>query len=64
MKIGLLGQIADRWLELGSIERARPILHEGQAILADWPKDNWFFGAEEFADHAGQHRSPGGNRDL
>ena len=49
VKIGLLGQIADRWLELGSIERARPILHEGQAILADWPKDNWFFGAEEFA---------------
>jgi hypothetical protein len=50
VKIGLLGQIADRWLELGSIERARPILLEGQAILTDWPKNNWPFSAEGFAD--------------
>ncbi len=49
VKVGLLNRIADRWLDLGSIERARPILREGQAILADWPKDNWFFGAEAFA---------------
>jgi hypothetical protein len=50
LRIKLLGQIADRWLELGSIERARPILLEGQGILAAWPRDNWFFEAEEFAD--------------
>jgi hypothetical protein len=49
VKVGLLSQIADRWLELGSIERARPIVVEGQAILTNWPKDNWFFGAEGFA---------------
>jgi hypothetical protein len=50
VKIRLLGQVADRWLELGSIERARPILLEGQVILAAWPKNNWFFEAEDFAD--------------
>jgi Carboxypeptidase regulatory-like domain len=50
VKVGLLGQIADRWLELGSIERARPILLEGQRILADWPKNNWPLSAEGFAD--------------
>jgi hypothetical protein len=50
LKIKLLGQVADRWLDLGSIERARPILLEGQGILATWPRDNWFFDAEAFAD--------------
>jgi Carboxypeptidase regulatory-like domain len=49
VKIKLLGQIADRWLDLGLIERARPILLEGQGLLATWPRDNWFFDAEEFA---------------
>jgi len=50
VKIRLLGQIADRWLELGSIERARPILIEGQGILAAWPQNSSFLGAEEFAN--------------
>ena len=50
MKIRLLGQVADRWLELGSIERARPILLEAQEILAAWPRNNWFSEAEEFAE--------------
>ena len=50
MKITLLGQIADRWLELGEIERARPILIEGQGLVAAWPKDRWFWGVEQFAD--------------
>ncbi len=50
VKLRLLGQVADRWLELGSIERARPILLEGRGIVAAWTKNNWFFGVEEFAD--------------
>ena len=50
VKIRLLGQLADRWLELGSLERARPILLEGQAITAAWPKDKWLKEAEEFAE--------------
>jgi hypothetical protein len=50
VQIRLLGQIADRWLELGSIERARPILLEGQRILAARPKNDWSFAVEEFAD--------------
>jgi hypothetical protein len=49
-KVGLLGQIADRWLELGEIERARPILIEGQGLVAAWRKDHWFWGVEQFAD--------------
>ena len=49
LKIKLFGQVADRWLDLGSIERAKPILLEGQGILAAWPRDNWFFDAEGFA---------------
>ena len=49
-KVQLLGQIADRWLELGAIERARPILVEGQGIVAAWPKDRWSFEAEGFAE--------------
>ena len=49
-KVKLLGQIADRWLELGSIEKARPILLEGQQIVAAWPKDQWFFDVEQFAE--------------
>jgi hypothetical protein len=50
LKIKLLGEIADRWLELGSIDRARPILLEGQRIVMAWPGDTWFFEAEEFAE--------------
>jgi Carboxypeptidase regulatory-like domain len=50
IKIRLLGQLADRWLALGSLNRARPILREGQAILAAWPKDKWLFEAENFAE--------------
>jgi hypothetical protein len=49
-KVWLLGEIADRWLELGSLERARPILLEGQRILANMPKETWVFQAEKFAD--------------
>ena len=64
VKVWLLGQIADRWLELGSVERARPILLEGQAIVAAWPKEQWFFEAEGFRRGPGRHRPPGRHRAL
>jgi hypothetical protein len=50
VRIRLLGHVADRWLELGSIERARPILLEGRAMVDVLPKDRWSSEAEEFAD--------------
>ena len=49
-KLGLLGKIADRWLDLGSLERARPILVEGQAVLAGLTDKSWFFETEQFAE--------------
>jgi hypothetical protein len=50
VKLRLLGVIADRWLELGSLEHARPILLQGREIVTAWPKNEWFFEAEEFAN--------------
>jgi hypothetical protein len=49
-KIRLLGQVADRWLEAGAFERARPILREGQELVAARPRGIWSFEAEEFAE--------------
>jgi len=49
-RVQLLGRIADRWLDLGSVDRARPILLEGQALLADRPKDRYSFESEVFAE--------------
>ena len=49
-KIKLLGQVADRWLDLGSIDRARPILREGQEIVAARPRNQWMFEGEDFAN--------------
>ncbi|WP_435006864.1 carboxypeptidase regulatory-like domain-containing protein [Tundrisphaera lichenicola] len=49
-KVRLLGRIADRWLELGSVERARPLLLEGKGIIDARPKDRWSFELEEFAE--------------
>ena len=50
VKLRLLGQIADRWLGLGSLDRATPILREGRAIEATFPRDRWSQEAEEFAN--------------
>lgn len=50
LKVKLLGQIADRWLRLGALAKARPILLEGQAIIAAWPKETWHFESEAFAE--------------
>ncbi len=50
LMITFLGQIADRWLTLGSIERARLILLEGQRILTNGPGDAWAFEPEVFGE--------------
>ena len=49
-KIRLLGQIADRWLDLGAPDRATPILREGQAVVATLPGASYSHESEEFAD--------------
>jgi hypothetical protein len=49
-RLGLLGQVADRWLDLGLIDRARPILREGRSIIASMPEDQYSATAEPFAE--------------
>ncbi len=49
-RLQVLGQIADRWLEMGLVDRDRPILRQGRAIIAKLPRDQYSFAAEEFAD--------------
>ena len=49
-KLQILGHIADRWLELDALDRAIPVIREGQAILATLPQDHYFYSIEEFAD--------------
>lgn len=49
-RIRLLGLIADRWLERGSLEKARPILLEGRDAIAGLPADRSFFEFEAFAE--------------
>ncbi len=46
----LLGHVADCWLDLDAVDRATPIIREGQAIVATMPQDRYSFGVEEFAD--------------
>ena len=45
-----LGQIADRWLEIGDIDRAKAVIREGQGILAALPRDKHSFTVEGFAE--------------
>jgi hypothetical protein len=49
-RLGFLGQVADRWLDLGMLDRARPILLEGRRILARMPKDDYSPGAAGFGE--------------
>ena len=49
-RLRLLGQVADRWLDLGAFDRAAPILREGRAIVETLPKDKWSQEAEQFAE--------------
>lgn len=52
-RLGLLGRVADEWLSLGQLDRARPIIVEGRDLLATFPKGRFFFGAEEFGEVLG-----------
>ena len=49
-KLQILGHVADRWLDFDALDRATPILHEGQAIMATMPPDKYSFALEEFAE--------------
>ena len=49
-RLNLLRQVADRWLELGLVDRATPILRQGRAIIASLPRDQVSIAAEEFAE--------------
>ncbi len=49
-RLRLLRQVADRWLELGLVDRATPVLRQGRAIIASLPRDRFSFAAEEFAE--------------
>ncbi len=50
MRLMLLRQVADHWLELGDVDRARPVLRLGRATIASMPRDQFSFAAEEFAE--------------
>ena len=52
-RLGLLGRVADGWLALGDLGRARPIIVEGRDLLTTFPKDQYAFGAEEFGEVLG-----------
>ncbi len=49
-RLRLLRSVADRWLELGLVDRATPILRQGRAIIASLPRDRFSFAAEDFAE--------------
>ena len=48
-RLSFLGKIAGRWLDLGQLDRARPLLREGRSILATMPPDRYSPAAEPFA---------------
>ncbi len=48
VRLGLLGKVADAWLERGEPGRAVPIIREGQAILEGLPKDRYSSNGEDF----------------
>ncbi|WP_435016306.1 MSCRAMM family protein [Tundrisphaera sp. TA3] len=49
-KAELLGQIADRWLDLGDVARATPVLRDGQAAIAATPGNRFSYQDETFAE--------------
>ena len=49
-RLSLLQQVADRWLELGLVDRATPVLRQGRAIIASLPRDRVSIAAEDFAE--------------
>jgi hypothetical protein len=49
-RVALLGQIGDRWLDLGDVARATPALREGQTALASARGNRFAFEDETFAE--------------
>ncbi len=49
-RLGILGQIADRWLDAGVVDRAKTIIREGQELIASLPRDRYSYVVEEFGD--------------
>jgi hypothetical protein len=49
-RLPLLRSVSDRWLELGLVDRATPILRQGRAIIASLPRDRFSLAAEDFAE--------------
>jgi len=49
-RLRLMRSVADRWLELGLVDRATPILRQGRAIIASLPRDQYSSAAEDFAE--------------
>jgi hypothetical protein len=49
-RLRLLRSLADRWLELGLVDRATPILRQGRAIIASLPRDQYSIAAEDFGE--------------
>jgi hypothetical protein len=49
-KLPLFRAIADHWLGAGDLARATPILREGQGVIAEIPKNDYVYQAEEFAE--------------
>jgi hypothetical protein len=49
-RLGFLGAVADRWIELGLFDRAKPVIHQGRSIIATLPREQFSFAAEQFAE--------------
>jgi protocatechuate 3,4-dioxygenase beta subunit len=52
-RLGLLGRVADGWLAIDRLGRARSIIVEGRNLIATLPKGQFFFGIEEFGEVLG-----------
>lgn len=50
VRLGILGHVADHWLDLDLPDRAMPVLHEGRRIVATLPRDRHISDLEEFAE--------------
>ncbi len=49
-KLTLFQRIADRWLDLGDLDRATPILREGQAVIEASPRATYLHQAAPFGE--------------
>jgi Carboxypeptidase regulatory-like domain len=50
IKLRFFREIADIWFGAGDLARATPILREGQGVIAELPKNDYVYQAEEFAE--------------